>query len=163
MISGQSGQNSTFLTLQWHCSVGLTAERGHRVTWETPALWRCHGCRPGRGRRVFKGEEENSEQSVTHRRHCPHSKHRRCTELQTCKGARTHQKLYGSPKHSWGEEDEKPHKQQHRAFPSKETDVPLPAVPHPSWHRKGSPKPSSRLKPTALRQWECSTMWGRKG
>lgn len=145
-MSGQCGQNFTFLTLQWHCSTGLTAARENRVTGETPALWRCHGCRPGKGRRGFKGEEENSEQSVTHRRHCPHSKHSHCTELHICgEGARcrnTSETLCESQTFlRW--EGWKPPNSTTVLFPGKEKDVPLPAVLYPSCNRNGPPKPSS--------------------
>lgn len=125
-MSGQPGQNSIFLTLLWCCSSSLTAEGGHRVTWETPALWRCHRSRPGRDRTVFKSKEENSEQSVTHRTHCPDSKCRGYPELQICgEGARyknTSEHLW-DPQTFLSEEDEKP-QQQPCAFPGKEQDEP---------------------------------------
>lgn len=93
------------------CEQGVTAERGHRATWETPALWRCHRSRPGRGRTVFKGKEENSEQSVTQEDSAQTVNadvRQSCRPVEKEQGARTHQKLYGSSKHSRGEEDEKP-------------------------------------------------------
>lgn len=166
-MSGQPGQNSIFLTQLWCCSSSLTAEGGHRVTWETPALWRCHRSRPRRDRRVFKSKEANSEQSVTHRTDCPDSKCRGYPELQICgEGARcrnTSEPLW-EPQTFLSEEDEKAPTAAW-CSPRKRARWALASSAIPLLQQEWLPKTALQAEihsPHTQGQWECRKTWGRK-
>lgn len=150
MTSGQSGQHSMFLTLLWRCSASLTAHREHRVTQETPALWTCTG--PGLGGAEQFLREGRKQWTVcdTQERLPRQQMQMLHRAVEKGQGAKTRQKLNGSPKHSQGEEDEKSPTAASCFSQPKRKRNPWPAVPYPSCNRNDSPKPPSRLKSAAL-------------